>query len=263
MKKISARETQFLGSLLLVLLLGIVVVFSQIEEKKQIGEPENETTKVEFPLDLNSVSEKELEFLPGIGPTRAHAIIDYRNSVGEFKAIEDLLSVKGIGEKTLDGFCELITVVTKKGLSVDKTEFPNLININSASIEQLCTLPGIGDVKARSIIEYRRHNGVFKKTDELINVSGIGDSTLNKIRGSITIGEISAMKDEANENSKINVNRSSKEQLTALPGIGEVISTRIVAYREEYGSFKNKDDLLEVKGIGTKILEQIQELIEF
>lgn len=62
-----------------------------------------------------------------------------------------------------------------------------LININTASLEQLQTLNGIGESKAKSIIEYRTTNGNFKSIDEIKNVSGISESLYEKIKDSITI----------------------------------------------------------------------------
>lgn len=61
------------------------------------------------------------------------------------------------------------------------------ININTASLETLQTLDGIGEVKAKSIIEYRQKNGNFKKIEDIKNVSGIGDSVYAKIKDNITV----------------------------------------------------------------------------
>ena len=59
----------------------------------------------------------------------------------------------------------------------------------------------------------------------------------------------------------IDINRADTEQLTALPGIGEVLAKRIIAYREENGSFLSTDELKNVEGIGEKRLEAIVDLI--
>ncbi len=63
----------------------------------------------------------------------------------------------------------------------------SMININTATEKELQTLTGIGEVKARAIIEYRMSIGRFKRVDELLNVTGIGDKTLEKIRVFITV----------------------------------------------------------------------------
>jgi len=67
------------------------------------------------------------------------------------------------------------------------TENNSLISINSASLEQLMTLPSIGESKANSIIEYRSQNGNFKNIEEIKNVSGIGDSIFETVKEKITV----------------------------------------------------------------------------
>lgn len=62
------------------------------------------------PIDLNSASRDELQELPGIGPTLAERIVSYRRQHGPFEQVEDLLQVAGIGEATLAGLRDQVTV---------------------------------------------------------------------------------------------------------------------------------------------------------
>lgn len=61
------------------------------------------------------------------------------------------------------------------------------VNINTADEDTLRTVSGIGEAKARAIIEYRNEHGDFSSVDELLNVSGIGEKLLEKIKPFITI----------------------------------------------------------------------------
>ena len=63
----------------------------------------------------------------------------------------------------------------------------SLVDINTAEAEQLKTLNGIGDSKAKSIIEYREQNGGFKSIEEIKNVTGIGEKMFEKIKDNITV----------------------------------------------------------------------------
>lgn len=56
------------------------------------------------------------------------------------------------------------------------------VNLNTATAEELDTLPGIGPVTAQAILQWRTDNGPFTSVDDLLDVSGIGDATLSDIR---------------------------------------------------------------------------------
>ena len=74
---------------------------------------------------------------------------------------------------------------------------PAAVDINTADAALLQTLPGIGEVLARRIIDWREANGPFRAEEDLLAVDGIGPATLEKIRGQITLG--GASKDAARE----------------------------------------------------------------
>ena len=63
------------------------------------------------------------------------------------------------------------------------------VNLNTASIEQLTTLPGVGPKLAARIVEYRQKSGTFRSTQELINVQGIGEKNFAKIETWLSVGE--------------------------------------------------------------------------
>ena len=66
------------------------------------------------------------------------------------------------------------------------------VNLNTATIAQLTTLPGIGPRTAQLIVEYRDKNGAFKRIEELMNVKGIGEKSFLKLKPRITVGSSSA-----------------------------------------------------------------------
>lgn len=66
------------------------------------------------------------------------------------------------------------------------TNVNKTININTATLDELMSINGLGEVKAKAIIKYREENGYFKIIDDLLNVSGIGEALFEKIKEYIT-----------------------------------------------------------------------------
>ena len=89
-------------------------------------------------------------------------------------------------DKYIDSSVSIITSSSSDNVS-NSSESGSLININTASSEQLTTLPGIGDAKANNIIAYRTEVGYFKTIEELKNVNGIGDATFEQLKSLITV----------------------------------------------------------------------------
>lgn len=82
---------------------------------------------------------------------------------------------------------EIISEQTSSSTTEPPAFHSVLININTASAEELMSLNGIGEKKAMTIVEYRETNGPFNSIEELTNVSGIGEKTFEKLKENICV----------------------------------------------------------------------------
>lgn len=85
----------------------------EVEELKSIGKLNEEidnTTKKDNKININTATQAELEEITGIGPSLAQKIIEYRESNGKFKDIEELKNVSGIGDKKFESMKSQITI---------------------------------------------------------------------------------------------------------------------------------------------------------
>lgn len=82
---------------------------------------------------------------------------------------------------------DMISEVPESVSSDESDNVSGKVNLNTASLDELQIAPGIGPAKAAAIIEYRNTYGDFKSVDELTEISGIGDKTLQKIRDYYTV----------------------------------------------------------------------------
>ena len=98
------RRVLWSAALMLVLCVGSAA--AQAPEAAPADAPRVQSERI----DLNSATSVELETLPGVGPRTAERILDYRREHGGFERIEDLMDVRGIGERTFLRLRPLVTV---------------------------------------------------------------------------------------------------------------------------------------------------------
>jgi len=97
--------------------------------------------------------------------------------------LNDLLAIIEINENAdLSGLSLNKTLLNNEIIIIPKLKEKELISINSASLSELITLPGIGETIAQRIIDYRREFGSFRSLEELKEVKGIGEKVFEKIR---------------------------------------------------------------------------------
>ena len=153
-------------------------------------------------VDVNTATSKQLESLPGIGPTKAGDIIAYREANGPFASLSELDKVPGIGPATLANIGILVefgevaaaSVPTQAAASAPAAPAAptpgssTRININTADAAALDTLPGIGPSKAAAILGDRDANGPFPSCNDLARVTGIGKATVASLADSCSVG---------------------------------------------------------------------------
>lgn len=98
----------------LALVLGLVATTVSAQEAARPAKASTASASAGAPVNLNTATVAQLEALPGIGKSTAERILEYRQKNGSFKKIEDLMNVRGIGEKSFLKMKGLITVTAPK-----------------------------------------------------------------------------------------------------------------------------------------------------
>jgi competence protein ComEA len=166
--------------------------------------------------DLNHADRAELEQVPGIGPTLAKEIEAHRSKKGPFKSVDELRQVKGVGPVTLDKVRPYLRVEPLSVPETDSTSLEPLVlerkpaspavappprssggtkklqpgdppmDVNTAGVDELVKLPGVGQVTAQHIVAARSERP-FSNIADLTRVKGIGPKTLDKIRPFVAV----------------------------------------------------------------------------
>ncbi|HEX9722630.1 MAG TPA: ComEA family DNA-binding protein [Candidatus Paceibacterota bacterium] len=130
---------------------------------------------------------------------------------------------------------------------------PGKININTAGLEELDQITGVGPAIAQKIIDYRNAVSLFYQIEDIKNVSGIGEVTFEKMKGEITVGNVSPAPTptptpapEPSPSGKININTAGYEELQEITGVGKTIAQNIIDYREANGPFTRIEDIMNV-----------------
>jgi competence protein ComEA len=161
------------------------------------------------PLDLNRADTAQLVQIPGLGAGLAQRIDEYRRQHGGFRSVEELRQVRGVGPALLEQLRPFLTVepdsdegpsppprVARAAApdgparparpSGKKPPLTGVVNVNTASAEELRRLPGIGPKLSERILEARADRP-FRSVDELRRVRGIGAKTLERLRPHVTV----------------------------------------------------------------------------
>lgn len=152
------------------------------------------------PINLNVADRSQLMQIPGIGPGMADAILEHRQRYGRIESLEELEDLPGVGPKSIEKIRGWLTIGPGSPRTllepVEKLERKTparkstvgTINVNTASVEDLVRLPGIGPKLAAAIVAERSRK-LFGSVEDLTRVTGIGPKTLEKLRPLICVSD--------------------------------------------------------------------------
>lgn len=137
--------------------------------------PSKQATRV---VDINSADSLDLLPLPGIGPSLAGRIINFRKRLGGFHTVTQVAETFGLADSTFQKIRPFLLL---------ENEAVKKININLATVDELKAHPYIRYQLANPIIAYRNQHGPFKKTGDLLKIMIISDEVFQKIAPYITV----------------------------------------------------------------------------
>ncbi|MDW8273556.1 MAG: helix-hairpin-helix domain-containing protein [Chitinophagales bacterium] len=212
-----------------------------------------------FMFDPNKIGAKEWVQL-GFSPKQAEAIEKIKGKGFIFYKPEDLRKIYVIGEAGYERLKSYVQIENKspdllKHINENKSPISlqahqSIINLNTADSATLEKLPGIGPYLARRICAFRNALGGFVSVEQLKEVRGLPDTTFQKIRSRLFVGETTIR--------KLNINTLPVDSLAAHPYISQRQAQQIIAFRNMHGKFSKPQDIQKAVVMPDSVFEKLQ-----
>ncbi len=211
-----------------------------------------------FAFDPNTATETDLQRL-GLPDRTVKSMLNYRSKGGKFRKKEDLEKIYTLDDEDFARiapfatFSESVAIADASrpvvyaggfGAASKKTSASGPVDINRADLEAWMTLAGIGETRARQLVNYREKLGGFLSVEQVGEMHGLPDSVFQRIRPNLVFSTADIR--------KINLNTVSVADLDAHPYISKRQAELIVAYREQHGAFSSPEDLGKMKAFSDR-----------
>lgn len=191
------KKKRIRAVLMICVICTIAVMLTGCEEKGMVaseGELQSYSSQ-EASSDSEAEASAEEIYVDVTGAVQKPGVYQLNQGDRVYQAIEKAGGFREDAEASAinqaavleDGQQITILSTSQQQMQEEKAAEEGLVNINTADADALCTLPGIGEAKAKSIIAYREKNGPFKSTEELTKVSGIKEGVFDKVSDLICV----------------------------------------------------------------------------
>jgi len=211
-----------------------------------------------FYFDPNTLDQAGFEKL-GLSARTASTILKYRSKGGRFKQPEDLRKIYSLAKKDADRIIPYVRIngSEDKRNGTDKNGTPHSsannairqIDINTATLEEWKSLPGIGDVIGNRIVKFRERMGGFSYVDQVSKTFGLKDSVFQRIKPYLKL--------TVPVSNKININSAYENELMECAAITADIARAIVIYRKKNGNFNSTEELKKIVFITDAVYREI------
>lgn len=202
-----------------------------------------------FPFNPNTIELKDWLTL-GVNEYLAKRILNYRNKGGQFRKPEDLKKIWGMSVEQANQLIPFVVLPPPPQVYRYEKKTPPIIDINTASIEDWKSLPGIGESISNRIIKYREKTGGFARMEELSGVFGLQDSVLDLVKPFLRVNAQTVPKSP--------LNRASAYVLALKAGIPEAVAKEIVRIRMAKGNYADFEELKQIADVTNEMLQRLR-----
>lgn len=216
----------------------------------------NEIKAEVFYFDPNTATAEEWKRL-GIRDKTIHTIQNYLGKGGKFYKPQDISKIWGLPPADAKRLIPYVSIKTaaKENISFEKKDYvkaeskttksTSLIDINLADTAAFITLPGIGSKLSQRIIAFRNKLGGFYSINQVGETYLLPDSTFQKIKSRLIIGNTRVK--------QININTASIDEMKSHPYLRFNIANAIFQYRQQHGNFNSVDEIKKI----TLVIDEI------
>jgi DNA uptake protein ComE-like DNA-binding protein len=208
-----------------------------------------------FEFDPNTLGLEGWQKL-GIREKTAKTILNYTSKGGKFKTPEDLRKIWGFKKEEVDRiipYAKIVSNSIQKSnvslVSASNNTKPILFDANTATPQELKTIPNIGNSLPYKIINYREKLGGFLNMAQLKETYGMTDSLFHSILPYLHVLPTTIR--------KLNINAATEYELNAHPYIDKTLAKAITIYRTQHGGFKTIDDLKKIVFVKQELFDKI------